>query len=396
MWKMQADRWKRRLGERAFFEPSLRFEPFLALNTLLDPDARVHEAWRRRVIDALPPEFFDRAALIGAAEIWPVLPSTLPDDLAFPTFEQVIAGLRARADSDFQERVLRGLLHSPGDAAAIVAGRSTLRAAIGRAPAAKREWLGFIGLFPYDESAPLVAAIERLIAEPAAFRDSICRMLDLFWEAEFARLWSRLAPAYRASAARCRALFATLPLAEFSREMLLRVEVDEVGGRLDAIRGGYSLELERIEACHFMPSAFNDRRYWSALDRASGGTIVYFPHFDPALTLAEGSQPDFSAPPLDAALLFKALGDSTRLAILSLLARKPSPAVELARRLDVSKATISHHVHLLEEAGLLEARREEGVLLLSVRREALERLSDLAIGRLFGDKRLKLTKTRTR
>ena len=50
---------------------------------------------------------------------------------------------------------------------------------------------------------------------------------------------------------------------------------------------------------------------------------------------------------------FKALGDPIRREILALLRRGPLPAGEIAAHFDVSAATISHHLAILRDAGLV-------------------------------------------
>ncbi len=55
---------------------------------------------------------------------------------------------------------------------------------------------------------------------------------------------------------------------------------------------------------------------------------------------------------------FKALSDLTRQEILNLLKKGPLTAGEIARHFQVSGATISHHLSILKEAGLvLDDRR---------------------------------------
>lgn len=54
---------------------------------------------------------------------------------------------------------------------------------------------------------------------------------------------------------------------------------------------------------------------------------------------------------------FAALADPTRRRILTLVAERPRPAGELARRFPVSRPAVSKHLRVLREAGLLEARR---------------------------------------
>lgn len=56
----------------------------------------------------------------------------------------------------------------------------------------------------------------------------------------------------------------------------------------------------------------------------------------------------------------KALGDPTRLAIFEATARRPRNVGELARELGVAQPTVSNHVRVLRDAGLLEQERGGG------------------------------------
>jgi DNA-binding transcriptional ArsR family regulator len=51
--------------------------------------------------------------------------------------------------------------------------------------------------------------------------------------------------------------------------------------------------------------------------------------------------------------LLEALGDSTRRAIVEVLAAGPLPVGELARRLPVSRPAVSQHLKVLKDAGLV-------------------------------------------
>lgn len=55
--------------------------------------------------------------------------------------------------------------------------------------------------------------------------------------------------------------------------------------------------------------------------------------------------------------LFKALNDQTRREILELLKDSNMTAGEIADRFDISKPSISHHLDLLKQAGLIEAEK---------------------------------------
>lgn len=57
-------------------------------------------------------------------------------------------------------------------------------------------------------------------------------------------------------------------------------------------------------------------------------------------------------------LLFKALNDPTRREILELLKKKDMTAGEIADQFHISKPSISHHLDLLRQAGLVESVKE--------------------------------------
>ncbi|MBW4514784.1 MAG: metalloregulator ArsR/SmtB family transcription factor [Timaviella obliquedivisa GSE-PSE-MK23-08B] len=60
------------------------------------------------------------------------------------------------------------------------------------------------------------------------------------------------------------------------------------------------------------------------------------------------------------AAIFRALGEPARLQMLSLIARQPSQeicACELVEPLGLSQPTVSHHLKVLYEAGLLDRER---------------------------------------
>ena len=57
-------------------------------------------------------------------------------------------------------------------------------------------------------------------------------------------------------------------------------------------------------------------------------------------------------------LLFKALNDPTRRAILEMLREGALTAGEIAERFTFSKPTISHHLDLLRQADLVTSRKQ--------------------------------------
>jgi DNA-binding transcriptional ArsR family regulator len=61
---------------------------------------------------------------------------------------------------------------------------------------------------------------------------------------------------------------------------------------------------------------------------------------------------------VDLNTLFKALNDATRREILELLKEKDLTAGEIADQFNISKPSISHHLDLLRQAGLVVSVKE--------------------------------------
>lgn len=57
-------------------------------------------------------------------------------------------------------------------------------------------------------------------------------------------------------------------------------------------------------------------------------------------------------------LVFKALNDVTRRAILELLKDRDMTAGDIANQFNMTKPSISHHLDLLKQAGLVESIKE--------------------------------------
>lgn len=65
-------------------------------------------------------------------------------------------------------------------------------------------------------------------------------------------------------------------------------------------------------------------------------------------------------------VLFKALNDQTRREILEMLQKKDMTAGDIADRFNISKPSISHHLDLLKQAGLVEAVKEGQFIYYSI------------------------------
>ncbi|MGH4026356.1 MAG: ArsR/SmtB family transcription factor [Pseudonocardiaceae bacterium] len=80
--------------------------------------------------------------------------------------------------------------------------------------------------------------------------------------------------------------------------------------------------------------------------------------------------------------LFKALGDPARLRLLSLIASHQGGEAcvcELTGVFDLTGPTISHHLKVLREAGLITGERRGTWIYYRIQPEALQRLSDVLV-----------------
>ncbi|MBQ4353734.1 MAG: metalloregulator ArsR/SmtB family transcription factor [Clostridia bacterium] len=84
----------------------------------------------------------------------------------------------------------------------------------------------------------------------------------------------------------------------------------------------------------------------------------------------------------DAVTIFKALGDQSRLSIVRMLLEGESYVELIASRLELTSATVSHHLKKLESAGLVECRRTQFYMIYSLRREILTESLESLIGTL--------------
>ena len=80
--------------------------------------------------------------------------------------------------------------------------------------------------------------------------------------------------------------------------------------------------------------------------------------------------------------LLTALGDETRQYLLYAMLSGPcggSRAAEIAQRTNLSRASISHHIRILKEAGIVQARREGTCIYyyLAPRENSLQRMIGL-------------------
>lgn len=363
---------------------SLRFELFYALASIFDRTARVHPAWRARALRDLPLSVRSEARIFGPArELWIGLAAALPHTHALDEWSEIAAALDEAEPRALARETLKGVLHADTLVDRMLGAGSTrgrsrdLSSAIARAPRVEREWLRTLGLVPFRRRAPLAIAIGAIVQDPVEAVQGMRRLVHAFWESSFRRTFEAARSRYAAVAQGLSAYWRATSFADLCKSSLLRVRIE--GDWLEAVEGGYRVHLEDIERIVVLPSAFNERRYWSAVS-GQRGALVYLPSFEPSLALDQLEREP--SEPRQVFAQLRALADPSRFRIVRALLRRPQTATELAAHCKLKKATVSHHVTVLARAQLVARAPRRGTILLSVDRDALRRVGDRVVGAL--------------
>jgi ArsR family transcriptional regulator len=338
---------------RIDFAVTPRFDVFYALFVLTGSAPSPLDSWKARANARLPRDFERVARRVAPLPIfWPLLADAIQGVAGEVSFDEMLTAIRGMRADDLTRNVLSGML-------------------------------------PYNATSPAKRAINTLTSDPKSYRDELCLVLERFWESVFRSDWNALESRLHAESFRMRDLREEVSTAELGRELNLPVTLDDHAREVRP-RSGDAVAYDRIERCYIVPSAFNTRRLWAKYETPSSQKVtLYFPIArDLAVTNRLGAE--ISSTPethankdINAESVFRALGDTTRYAIASILARTPTTSAELARSLKVSKPTITHHVHALRSAGLITETPGRGSTKLSLSRATVAALSGAAVEQLF-------------
>jgi ArsR family transcriptional regulator len=387
------------LKKKCLFKINYHYELFYALNVLTDNDSRIHPQWKERTLASLPESFFEKFRGIGANPfLWVLITDTFDNHLDTLTFKDFLGELKKIPTETFKFRMLEGLFHDESIVRDLIEGKITLFETLSKVDKSKLEWLSFVGLYPYNSKHTITVALEKLLEDAHTFKKVVLQIVEIFWDYAFKELWDGIEDQLQRSVGEKSRLFESCTLSEFASLNMLRIEVNSPKSVIKAIRGNYQMSFNSIKNCVFIPSLFNDNRFWSAYEDLDNYITAYFPYFEPSITTElqhKGLQIENKEPQLDSALIFKALGDTTRYGIVSILAKSSKSSAELAQILSLSKPTISHHVHVLKEAGLIRDEHLKGAIYLNLRKDTLENLSNLVIHKLYhSNSTIEIHKTR--
>lgn len=370
------------------FNASFRFEIFYALQLITDDTSKIHNEWKQKTISELPSSFHDTINKFGInSTIWIILSDLIETTSINNDINKLLEVIRALPASEVKRNVLKGVLHYPDIVEEIIENKIDIEAAIKKIPKIKYEWLAYVGLYPYSKAAPINIILELLIHNTEEFKDIIINLLAIFWNTSFEKTWKELSLKLAESVSEKSRLYEVCSLEEFAKNTLLPLEVDEKNKQIKALRGGFVMPFSSVSKLVFMPSAFNYKKLWTCYELENNEIIAYLPYFEPRISLTcinEISLHKELINNLDPALIFKALGDVTRYAIVSIIAKEPKSSVELSKLLAVTKATVSHHVHILRESGLIDENFQSGSVKLSLKKEVIEKLSEITLIKFYG------------
>jgi DNA-binding transcriptional ArsR family regulator len=388
------------------FAVTPRFDVFYSLYTLVSPGPTPLGVWKERALLRLPRDFERVARRVAPVPLfWPLLADVLQGLPGELSFDEMLSHLRALTPQALKENVLTGIFRDRAVVEGLLSRKKNLRQVLTDEKLPGGEMLRHFGLRPYTAVSHGTSAIATLLSEPESYRDELVLVLTRYWQTGFRRDWSELEPKLRASAFRMKELDEDGSFAKLARELDLPLAPDDRARELRP-RRGEPLPYDRIDRCYIMPSAFNTGRWWARYEGREKRLSVYLPV--PAADCSpNGLVQDETARPaakkardshtIEPAAVFRALGDTTRYAIASILARTPTSTAELARRLRVSKPTITHHIQTLRAAGLIDKVAEGGSVKLSLNPEIIRQLSAASMGDLFSSTAdLQLSTTRKR
>ena len=354
---------------------SPRFEIFYALKTLESGAGETLQDWQREMERKLPPRLRTSLASVAPTSLmWPLLADALREAPPAVSFNAMLDLLQKMDERSFQTFVLGGVFKSPGSVEELVAGTSSLSRTVAGELPQQEKLLTLLGLHPFSRQSSAAVAFDRIVSTPGSYRDEIVHVLESFWNAGFGETWQTLERQMKDLAQEMRTA-ARQSFAAFAAQNKLPVTMEN--GRLSLARGAARSPVKEAAGVYLLPSAFNTARLWASYTDARGRKRFFLPVFDSRLSTAGTT--------IDPSLVFRALGDTTRYAIASSIARTPMTSVELARAFGVSKPTISHHVQLLRSAGLIDETPAENGVLLALNKRVLERASGAAAREMFSD-----------
>jgi DNA-binding transcriptional ArsR family regulator len=197
--------------------------------------------------------------------------------------------------------------------------------------------------------------VEQVVTGPGDVRTEIVGALRTWYDAVFTAELPRIRPLLEREAAAMERSRAELPREQFLQEVMHGVQWQRPTG------------LKRMV---FGPSYFSRPAVFYAFWK---GTLTFVPPVDDTRLEPAAQAVTPEQPSAELLHFFEALGDPTRLRILRLLAEREMYLTELADALQLTKATVKHHMVKLRAAGLATLNDREKMTYYTLRRDVSRR-----------------------
>ncbi len=189
-----------------------------------------------------------------------------------------------------------------------------------------------------------------LLADPAGFRKRLSGFLSRYWEGYFATEFQRLEPQFLADLTRkawmLRRMEAGAFLTSLSNRIVADVESDQVTIRKEC---EFTIDCGRLQWFTVIPSVFISPHLMLGEGADSRHFVVAYD------LLASGLQESVPLPPGRLVSILRALGDEVRLTILRLVGEQRRSTQELSQLLSLTPPSVSRHLRILKEAGLVSS-----------------------------------------
>lgn len=274
-----------------------------------------------------------------------------------------------------------------------LAGGAGVEVGVVQPPGFWRSALVFVTEVPPETEPAALPDVLAALPGQSLPEDALAAMRFFLFETFLPR-WNARREVYRQAAADLAERVSAAGRADLGRLLGFDIDIDPYRRGLRGSGGIPRLSPNRLAAIELMPSAFNRDGYWQLGAAQGGRQTLYLPCHDTELAalMRTPGAPATKAPPAtvqevggiaELALVFQALGDTSRFAMARMLARESLTAAEIGRRLGLSAPAVSHHIGALRRAGLVAIERQGASLRLSLRREAFALLGARCLATMF-------------
>lgn len=267
-------------------------------------------------------------------------------------FEEELEELAGLSDLEFAHRILRESC-ARHEVEQALGGGGALEHLLGRFQEEPPTSLG--NVHPASAAfCPATAqrqAVRDLLSDPPAFRARLMGFLRRYWQEVFAGEFERLEPRFLADLTEKARLLRTSGAASLLTQLSDRIAADQEGRELLIYKQmDATVDVSELESVTITPTYFGAPHLILSIE--PDHLLLWYD------LEAAGRHAPPRIPPARLVSVLRAVGDEVRLTILKLVAEKRRSTQELAQTLGITPPSVSRHLRILKEAGLLSSEGE--------------------------------------